>query len=227
MHFARTAHSPADERWEHCRRHSDAWRAKRGLGRQRSGHVRRLGHVPHAPRWCALLSLMVCGSIVAHRRLLPASSRRAPLAPGLIAIHFVSRAREGVTTALVPHVCKRCVVAASVAKVAFWSRGGDVLSTSFSRLLSMYRPQLRTGGRFVLGAGAVGAVHARRKHEGARRPPQLMTLGRPCAWLHHRSTFGWLAASSRTAGSCTRPSRPVWMLLLLALRRADAPPRAA
>ena len=93
-----------------------------------------------------------------------ASSRRAPVVPDLIAIYFVFSAREGVAVPLVPHVCKRCVVAASVAKVAFWSRGGDVLSTSFSRLLSMYRPQLRTGGRFVLGAGAVGAVHARRKH---------------------------------------------------------------
>lgn len=56
-----------------------------------------------------------------------ASSRRAPVAPDLIEIHCASCAREGVAILLVPHVCKRCVVAAYVAREGDWSRDGDVL----------------------------------------------------------------------------------------------------
>ena len=51
-----------------------------------------------------------------------------------------------------------------------------------------YRPPLCTEAHFVPRTRAVGAVHVRWRHAGARRWPPLMAVDEPHAWLHAQRT---------------------------------------
>ena len=117
-----------------------------------------------------------------------ASSCRAPVAPDLIAIYFVSSAREGVATTLVPHVCKRCVVAASVAAWRKLHTGPEVVmssSTSFSRLLSI---DMHMGCRFICRCRLLVRLRIRCFGRSCRGRSRELTAGVVCVRM--RTTCG-------------------------------------